>query len=137
MPLTRRRPVVKGVTMWFIVIGVLLIALKLSEIGPVAGWAWWIVLTPFACAFAWWAFADSSGLTKRREMDKLEGKKVERRRKAMEALGIDRTRQDRENAAQRARRAAAARVEGQRSQVREKNEKTIRDSVFDSRHDKE
>jgi small Trp-rich protein len=137
MPLTRRRPVVKGVTMWFIVIGVLLIALKLGEIGPVAGWAWWIVLTPFACALAWWAFADSSGLTKKREMDKLEEKKVERRRKAMEALGIDRTRQDRENAAQRARRAAAARVEGQRSQVREKNEKTIRDSVFDSRHDKE
>jgi small Trp-rich protein len=118
--------------MLFIVIGVLLVALKLADIGPVAGWAWWVVLIPFSCAALWWAFADSSGLTKRREMDKLEEKKVERRRKAMEALGIDRGRQDRESAAMRARRAAVARVEGAREQVREKNEKTIRDSVFDS-----
>lgn len=118
--------------MWFIVIGVLLVALKLADLGPVAVWAWWVVLIPFGCAALWWAFADSSGLTKKREMDKLEEKKVERRRKAMEALGIDRTRQDRESAAMRARRAAVARVEGAREQVREKNEKTIRDSVFDS-----
>jgi small Trp-rich protein len=121
--------------MFFIIVGVLLIALKLADIGPVAGWAWWIVLAPFGVAALWWAFADSTGITKRREMDKLEDKKVERRRKAMEALGIDRGRQDRENAAVKARRAAAAKVEGAREQVREKNAKTIRDSVFDSRHD--
>ena len=118
--------------MFFIVVGVLLIGLKLAEVGPVAGWAWWVVLLPFGCAAAWWAFADSSGLTKKREMDKLEDKKQERRRKAMDALGIDRTRQDRETAAQRARRAAIAKVEGEREQVREKNEKVVRDSVFDS-----
>jgi small Trp-rich protein len=118
--------------MFFIVIGVLLIALKLGEIGPVAAWAWWVVLLPFGAAAAWWAFADSSGLTKKREMDKLEDKKVERRRKAMEALGISRTRQDRESAAERARRIAAQRVEGQREQVREHNKQVIRDSVFDS-----
>jgi small Trp-rich protein len=118
--------------MWFIVIGVLLIALKLGAVGPVAGWPWWVVLMPFGGAFLWWAFADSIGITQKREMDKLEDKKVERRRKAMEALGIDRTRQDRESAAMRARRTAAARVEGAREQTRVKNEKTIRDSVFDS-----
>jgi small Trp-rich protein len=121
--------------MFFIVVGVLLIVAKLADFGPVAQWSWWIVLAPFGAAALWWAFADSSGLTKRREMDKLEEKKVERRRKAMEALGIDRGRQDRENAALKARRAAAARVEGARGEVREKNAKTIRDSVFDSRHD--
>jgi len=121
--------------MFFIIVGVLLIALKVADIGPVAAWSWWIVLAPFGAAALWWAFADSTGITKRREMDKLEEKKVERRRKAMEALGIDRGRQDRENAALKARRAAAARVEGARAQVREKNAKTIRDSVFDSRHD--
>lgn len=118
--------------MFFIVIGVLLIGLKLAEIGPVAGWAWWIILAPFGCAAAWWAFADSSGLTKKREMDKLEDKKTERRRKQMDALGIDRGRVDRETAAQRARRAVVAKVEGERAQVREKNEKIVRDSVFDS-----
>ena len=123
--------------MVFIVIGVLLIVAKLADVGPVAGWSWWVVLAPFACAALWWAFADASGLTKRREMDKLEEKKVERRRKAMEALGIDRGRQERESAAMRARRAAIEREEGKRTAVRQKNEKTVRDSVFDSRQDKE
>ena len=62
--------------MWFVVLGVLLIALKLAEFGPVALWAWWWVLSPFAAAALWWSFADSSGWTKRREMDKLEDKKL-------------------------------------------------------------
>jgi small Trp-rich protein len=118
--------------MWFIIIGVLLIALKLADIAPVVGWAWWWVLSPFALAAAWWAYADSSGLTKRREMDKVEDKKKERRNKALDALGIDRSRQTREDAAARARRMAANRVEGQRAETREKNEKVVRDSVFDS-----
>jgi small Trp-rich protein len=93
--------------MVFIVIGLLLIGLKLADIAPVAAWAWWWVLSPFALAVAWWAYADGSGLTKRREMDKLEDKKKERRQKAMDALGIDRGRQSREDAADRARRLAA------------------------------
>ncbi len=117
--------------MLFIVIGILLIVLKLAEVGPVAGLAWWWVLAPFALAVAWWAYADGSGLTKRREMDKLEDKKKERRQKAMDALGINRGRQGREDSADRARRAAASRVEGSRTETREKNKKVVRDSVFD------
>ncbi len=117
--------------MVFIVIGILLIVLKLAEVGPVAGMAWWWVLAPFALAAAWWAYADGSGLTKRREMDKLEDKKKERRQKAMDALGINRGRQDREDAADRARRLAASRVESTRTETREKNKKVVRDSVFD------
>ena len=118
--------------MVFIVIGVLLIVLKLADIAPVATMAWWWVLSPFALAAAWWAYADGSGLTKRREMDKLEDKKKERRQKAMDALGIDRGRQQREDSAERARRQAASRVENTRAEKREKNDKVIRDSVFDS-----
>ena len=121
--------------MVFIVIGVLLIVLKLADIAPVATMAWWWVLSPFALAAAWWAYADGSGLTKRREMDKLEDKKKERRQKAMDALGIDRNRQTREDSAERARRLAANKVESTRTEKREKNEKVVRDSVFDSRHD--
>jgi small Trp-rich protein len=118
--------------MWFIVIGVLLIAMKLADFGPVAAWSWWWVLAPFALAAAWWAYADSSGYTRRREMDKLDERKLERRRKAMEALGIDRQRQKSDEAAMRARRAAAERVESTRAVKREHNEKVIRDSVFES-----
>jgi small Trp-rich protein len=119
--------------MLFIVIGLLLIGLKFADIAPVATMSWWWVLSPFALAAAWWAYADSSGLTKRREMDKLEEKKKERRRKAMDALGIDRERQKREDSAERSRRASATR-ETARAEKREKNDKVVRDSVFDSRH---
>ncbi len=119
--------------MLFIVIGLLLIGLKFADIAPVAAWSWWWVLLPFALAAAWWAYADGSGLTKRREMDKLEDKKKERRQKAMDALGIDRSRQHREDAAERARRLSANRVENTRTEKREKNDKVIRDSVFDER----
>ena len=119
--------------MWFIVAGVLLIALKLGDLGPVAAWSWWVVLAPFAAALAWWTYADATGYTKRREMDKLEDKKKERRRRAMDALGIDRQAQMRGEAAQRTRQAAVSKVEVARSEKREKQEKVIRDSVFDSR----
>ena len=118
--------------MVFVVLGVLLIAMKLADIGFVSAWTWWAVLSPFAAAAVWWAYADSSGLTKKREMDKLENKKLERRRKNMEAMGIDRDRQKTDDAAVRARRAAAQRVEGERSKKRVQNEQVIKDSVFDS-----
>lgn len=118
--------------MAFVVLGVLLIALKLAEVGMVAVWSWWWVLSPFACAAVWWAYADASGYTKRREMDKLEDRKLERRRKNLEAMGIDRDKQRIEEVATRARRAAAQRTEGQREVKRQHNEKVVRDSVFDS-----
>ncbi len=72
-----------------VIIGVLLLIAKLAEFGPFANWSWWIVAAPFAAAVAWWQFADSSGLTKKREIEKMEQRKVERREKAMEALGMN------------------------------------------------
>ena len=74
--------------MWFVVVGVLLVLMKWLEIGPVVDWSWWGILVPFPLAVAWWAFADASGMSKRREMDKVERKRQERRRKAFDALGI-------------------------------------------------
>lgn len=118
--------------MWFIVLGVLLIALKLADVGFAAEWTWWAVLSPFALAAVWWAYADSSGLTKKREMDKIEDKKAARRRKNMEALGMDANRQKADEAAMRARRNAAQRVENVRTVKREHNEQTIKDSVLDN-----
>ena len=118
--------------MWFIVLGVLLIALKLADVGFAAEWTWWAVLSPFALAAVWWAYADSSGLTKKREMDKIEDKKAARRRKNMEALGLDSKRQKADETAMRARRNVAQRIENVRTVKREHNEQTIKDSVFDS-----
>ncbi len=82
--------------MVMVVIGVVLLALRLLEIGPVAGWSWWIVLAPFGAAVIWWWWADTSGWTKKREIDRMEARKQERRRKNMESLGMDpRHRRDR------------------------------------------
>jgi small Trp-rich protein len=74
--------------MAFLILGIVLLAMKLGEFGPGAAWSWWLVLAPFGLAVLWWSFADSSGLTQRRAMDKMETRKVERRERNMEALGL-------------------------------------------------
>lgn len=73
--------------MYFVLVGVLLLALKWAEIDPVAAWSWWIILAPFACAAVWWAWSDASGHSRRRAMDKMQQRKEERRRRNMEAIG--------------------------------------------------
>ena len=74
--------------MYFLGLGLVLLVMKWLELGPVVGWSWWIVLAPFALAVAWWAWADSSGLTKRREMDKMDKRRADRIDKQREALGL-------------------------------------------------
>jgi small Trp-rich protein len=74
--------------MAFILIGVLLIAAKLLGLGPMAHWSWWYILWPFPLAAAWWAFANASGLTQRRAMQRMDERKRQRREKAMVALGM-------------------------------------------------
>ena len=73
--------------MWFLLVGVAFLALKLIGVAPVAAWSWLIILAPFAFAAAWWAYADASGWTQRRVMRQLDDKKAARRDKQMEALG--------------------------------------------------
>jgi len=75
--------------MWFVVVGCLLLAMKMTEFGFAADWSWLWILLPFGLAVAWWAFADATGLTKARAMDKMEERKHERRRRHMEALGLN------------------------------------------------
>ncbi len=83
--------------MYFIVIGVVIILLNLLGIGPVAAWTWnltgdlWKFCVPFALAAVWWAWADGIGLTKRREMEKMEQRRQDRRQQNLEALGMDKT----------------------------------------------
>jgi small Trp-rich protein len=75
--------------MAFLILGILLLALKLAEFGPVATWSWWMVLLPFGLAAVWWGFVDSIGLTQRRAMAKMEQTKVDRRNRNLQALGLD------------------------------------------------
>ena len=72
--------------MYFLGIGIVLLILKLMQIGPVGGWSWLIVLTPFALAAARWVWADASGYTKRKEMEKMDAIRENRLQKQREAL---------------------------------------------------
>jgi len=74
--------------MYFLFIGLLALTLKYLEIEPVAAWNWWIVLLPFALAVAWWAWADASGYTKRKEVDKMDRRKQQRIEKQRTAMGM-------------------------------------------------
>lgn len=75
--------------MVLVIVGLLLLAAKLAEFGPTAGWSWWIVAAPFVAAVLWWQFADATGLTQRRAMQKMDDRKAQRRDRALEALGLD------------------------------------------------
>lgn len=78
--------------MYFLGLGLVLLMLKLAEIGPVAqlSWStnWYIFAGPFILAAAWWAWADWSGYSKRRAMDKMELRKKDRLAKNREAMGM-------------------------------------------------
>lgn len=79
--------------MLFVAVGVLLLALHFLGIGPPARWTFevsgdlWKFVLPFLLALAWWAWADMSGLTRRREMNREAERKADRRRRNMVSAG--------------------------------------------------
>ena len=73
--------------MYFLILGIMLLLLKYLEIGPVAAWTWYTVLAPFGLAVLWWAWADWSGYTKRKAMEKEDAKKAARIARNKEAIG--------------------------------------------------
>jgi small Trp-rich protein len=74
--------------MYLLGLGVILMVLKYLEIGPVATLEWWWVLSPFAAAVAWWAWADWSGYTKKKVMEREEARKQARIEKSRASLGM-------------------------------------------------
>jgi small Trp-rich protein len=74
--------------MYFLGLGVILLIMKWMEIGPVAVWEWWVVLAPFGLAVAWWTWADASGYTKRKAMEREDQRRQERIERSREALGM-------------------------------------------------
>ena len=74
--------------MYLLGLGIVLVLLKYLEIGPPALWSWWWVLSPFALAAAWWAWADASGYTKRRAMEKMDARKQARIDRQKDAMGL-------------------------------------------------
>lgn len=73
--------------MWFLMIGLAMLVGWYLEIGFLGTLAWWWVALPFAAAVAWWSWADSSGYSKRKAMERFDRRKEERIAKQKEALG--------------------------------------------------
>lgn len=73
--------------MYFLGLGVVLLIMKYLEIGPVAAWSWWVVLAPFALAVAWWTWADTSGYTKRKAMEREDARRQDRIDRNKTAIG--------------------------------------------------
>jgi small Trp-rich protein len=74
--------------MYFLLIGIAALALKYLEIGSVATWSWFIVLSPFVLAVLWWWYADASGYTKKKEIEKMDKRKQDRIDKQRDAMGM-------------------------------------------------
>jgi small Trp-rich protein len=74
--------------MLFLGIGILLLALKYFEVSVFATWPWWWVLSPFGLAFLWWSWADWSGYTKRKAVERDDARKQARIDKQREQLGL-------------------------------------------------
>ena len=75
--------------MYLLGLGIILIAMKYLEFGPVAAWSWWWVVSPLAAAVAWWSWADSSGYTKRRAMEREEERRQGRIDRQKTAIGTN------------------------------------------------
>ena len=73
--------------MYFLGIGLVLLALKYFEITAVATWSWWSVLSPFVLAILWWAWADASGYTKRKAMQREDARRQRRLDRQHAGLG--------------------------------------------------
>jgi len=75
--------------MWFLIAGILLLGLWLADISPVASLHWGWIALPFLLAAVWWSIADATGVSQRRADRKMEARRVARRQRDMEALGLD------------------------------------------------
>ena len=74
--------------MYLVGLGLALLLLKYLETGPTANWDWWVCLVPFGLAVAWWAWADSTGWTKKKAMERENARKQARIDKQKIAMGV-------------------------------------------------
>ena len=81
--------------MYFLGLGIILLAMKYLEVAPVVAWSWWVVFSPFGLAIAWWAWADSTGYTKRKSMERENLRKQQRIDANKNAIGTNNSRKKR------------------------------------------
>lgn len=99
--------------MILVLIGCAMLVLWYADIGPFGRLDWWWPLLPFALAALWWAIQDATGMTQRKAIQRMEDRKVKRRERDMEALGLN---------TRRARRLDAIKTAHRRAQTPEERE---------------
>jgi len=89
-----RPPPGLGFRMLFVLIGVILIACNLLDVGPMAAWTWdltgdvWKLALPFGLAIVWWIWSDASGWTKKKAMQRDADRKQDRHDRNIDAMGL-------------------------------------------------
>ncbi|KRI00434.1 TIGR04438 family Trp-rich protein [Curvibacter sp. PAE-UM] len=78
--------------MYLLGLGIILLLMKYLDIDPVVSWSWLIVLAPFGLAVAWWSWADASGYTRRKAMEREDKRRLDRINKQRDAMGMKRKR---------------------------------------------
>jgi small Trp-rich protein len=78
--------------MYFLGLGIILLLMKYLDIDPVVNWSWLVVLAPFGLAMAWWAWADTSGYTRRKAMEREDKRRQDRINKQRENMGLKKKR---------------------------------------------
>jgi small Trp-rich protein len=75
--------------MLFAIAAALFALLKWAEIDPFAGVSWWWVALPVGLAIVWWEVLDPMlSISKRREVRKMDERKVQRHLKMQKDLGL-------------------------------------------------
>jgi small Trp-rich protein len=74
--------------MYLLGLGIILLAMKYLEFGPVAEWSWWAVLAPFGLAAVWWTWADYTGYTKRKAVERETERKEARLERQRQNMGL-------------------------------------------------
>ena len=78
--------------MYLLGLGIILLLMKYLDMDPVVGWSWLVVLAPFGLAMAWWAWADASGYTRRKAMERDDKRRLDRINQQRENMGLKKKR---------------------------------------------
>jgi small Trp-rich protein len=81
--------------MYFLFLGIALGLMKFLGVGFMLTVSWWVVGAPFICAVVWWTWADRSGFTARKAMERDQARKqarIEKQRRNIGTMGGDKKR---------------------------------------------
>jgi small Trp-rich protein len=75
--------------MWMLLVAIVLLGLKLAELGPFADLSWWWIALLLGLAFVWWEVIDPMfALSQKRAMKQMDQRREARADRARKSLGM-------------------------------------------------